>query len=106
MELRHIKNRSLVNFRMLVRILGWLLGIEGVFMLFPAATSAFYGESDYLPFLIVACLALFSGAVMARRSKPRFEHLGRRISPDGLGLGGFFRIRYAAVHFQFGAGVG
>ena len=78
MELRHIKNRSLVNFRMLVRILWWILGIEGDFMLFPAATSAFYGESDYLPFLIVACLALFSGAVMARRSKPRFEHLGRR----------------------------
>lgn len=78
MEIRNIKKRPPVNYPMLIRILGWLLTIEGVFMLFPAATSVYYGESDYLPFLLTALTALTCGALMAQRSRPQFEHLGRR----------------------------
>lgn len=78
MEFKNVKKRPPVNIPMLVRILGWLLSIEGIFMLFPALTSVCYGESDYLPFLLTALLSLGCGAVMARRSRPEFEHLGRR----------------------------
>ena len=35
----------LINFRQLVRIMGWLLMIEAGFMLFPTFTCLAYGES-------------------------------------------------------------
>ena len=42
---------SVINWRMLVRVMGWLLLIEGAFMLVPIATALYYGEEDLEAFL-------------------------------------------------------
>lgn len=68
----------MINLRMLMRIMGWLLLIEAVFMLFPAMTCLFYGESDWLPFAATACVTGLTGFLLARYSNPTSEHMGKR----------------------------
>ncbi len=63
---------------MLMRILGWLLLIEAVFLLMPAATSLYYGESDWLPFVSTSALTASVGLVLALRSRPTASHMGKR----------------------------
>ncbi len=55
----------MINVRMLMRILGWLLLIEAVFLLMPAATSLYYGESDWLPFVSTSALTASVGLLTA-----------------------------------------
>jgi trk system potassium uptake protein TrkH len=66
-----------VNFAMVVRIMGWLLMIEGGFMLFPLITCLIYHESDYLSFLITNILTCCVGAVMTS-IHPRHKNMGKR----------------------------
>ncbi len=61
-----------------MRILGWLLLIEAVFLLMPAATSLYYGESDWLPFVSTSALTASVGLVLALRSRPTASHMGKR----------------------------
>ena len=61
-----------------MRILGWLLLIEAVFLLMPAATSLYYGESDWLPFVSTSALTASVGLVLALRSRPTASHIGKR----------------------------
>ena len=68
----------MINVRMLMRILGWLLLIEAVFLLMPAATSLYYGESDWLPFVSTSALTASVGLVLALRSRPTASHMGKR----------------------------
>ncbi len=68
----------MINVRMLMRILGWLLLIEAVFLLMPAATSLYYGESDWLPFVSTSALTASVGLVLALRSRPTASHIGKR----------------------------
>ncbi|MDE6527259.1 MAG: TrkH family potassium uptake protein [Muribaculaceae bacterium] len=73
-----IVTRHLINVRMLMRILGWLLLIEAVFLLMPAFTSLWYGESDWLPFVGTSALTAATGLVLAKRSRPTSDHMGKR----------------------------
>lgn len=74
----HKHNRRLLNLPMLLRIIGWLLCIEGVFMIIPTVTGFIYGEADRIPFLITAVVTLGSGIGLSRWARPRQAHLGKR----------------------------
>ncbi|MBQ3427292.1 MAG: TrkH family potassium uptake protein [Clostridia bacterium] len=55
-----------MNFRAVLYILGWVLNIDGAFMLLPFIVGLIYGESQGMAFLIMAiiCLALGIGIVL------------------------------------------
>ena len=50
----HKKKRSLINLPMLLRVSGWLMMIESLFMLIPMGTCLYFRESDWLPFALTA----------------------------------------------------
>ena len=78
LPLLSITQRHLINLRMLVRIMGWLLLIEAFFMLFPAMTCVAYGESDWLPFILTSVATGLLGLLLAMRSRPTSPHMGKR----------------------------
>ncbi len=70
-----------INFVMIVRVLGWLLMIESVFMLVPLVISLIYGEGDVTrAFLLTIGLTLVSGSIMsfAWRSRTRDHSMRKR----------------------------
>ena len=78
MALFKLSHRHFINWRILARIMGWLLLIEGIFMLVPTLTCVAYGESDWLPFAATAALTLATGTAFARFSHPISIHIGKR----------------------------
>ena len=75
------KNRRLfptINVPMLLRIIGLLLIIEGVFLLFPLITCLIYHEHDWLDFLIATCLTVGFGLAMAFGIRPESSVMGKR----------------------------
>ncbi len=73
-----IARAHLINFRLLMRIMGWLLMIEAGFLIFPAVTSLAYGEDDWLPFAGTTALTASAGLLLAFRSRPTSLHMGKR----------------------------
>ncbi len=65
---------------MLLKVMGGLLIIEGAFMALPVAVALHYGESDWLPFLISACVTAALGTVFRRGARPGRSMLGKRES--------------------------
>ncbi len=62
-----------MNFRIIIRILGFLLIVEGVAMLLALAVALFYGGSDVPAFVFSSLLSLFIGtiAVLTTSHSPR-----------------------------------
>lgn len=58
-SLRHI------NYAIVFRILGWLLGIEALFMLMPGAVGLYYDEPDGWAFIIGASATALSSVVLS-----------------------------------------
>ena len=67
-----------INFPVVARLLGWLLMIEGVFMLLPLAVCLIYNESDWLAFTISASLCLGVGALASFLIHPASRHMAKR----------------------------
>ncbi|WP_295728072.1 TrkH family potassium uptake protein [uncultured Muribaculum sp.] len=67
-----------INFPMLIRVLGWLLMIEGIFMFVPTVTSVIYAESDAMVFLLSAIATLATGAVMTFCIRPSNTQMAKR----------------------------
>ena len=67
-----------INIRLLLRVIGLLLGIEGLFLLIPMATCLVYGESDWLDFLLTSLFTMACGAGMYFLIKPRTSSMGKR----------------------------
>ena len=63
---------------MLVRVMGWLVMIEAVFMAVPLATAFFYGEDDALAFEVGLAVTAVTGAGMTFFSRPRRSEMGKR----------------------------
>ncbi len=70
-----------INYPMIVRILGMLLLIEGLFMLIPTVTAVIYHESELTAFLISLGIILTVGLTTAFTVKPQNKSLGKR---DGI----------------------
>lgn len=62
---------------MLLRVIGWLLMIEAMFMVVPCAVGFIYGEESVLNFLV--CMGITSACGMAMVSlKPKSREMGKR----------------------------
>lgn len=70
-------NARSINFRMLLKVTGWLLMVEAFFMLIPTLTSVWFGEADAWVFGIVAAVTGACGLGMAF-IRPRISNMGRR----------------------------
>lgn len=66
-----------INYGMLRRIIGYLLFLEGIFMLIPLATCLYYNESDWMGFAGASILTAAIGYLMSR-IKPESTRMGRR----------------------------
>lgn len=78
MQSRKIATSKIINLRMLMVVVGWLLMIEAVFMIVPMVTCLIYGESDWVPFAATAGATVITGAVLAFMVRPHSHHLGKR----------------------------
>ncbi len=72
------RGRQLINLPMLLQILGWLLGIEAVFMLIPTITSIVLKEADWPVFLGTTIGTGLAGGLCTKYIRPESHHLGRR----------------------------
>lgn len=63
-----------MNFRAVIYILGWVLNIEGAFMLLPFIVGLIYGEPQGFTFLYVAiaCIVLGTAAVLSKPKNMNF----------------------------------
>ena len=62
--LRYQKHRSYVNLPMLLRVVGWLLMIESLFMVIPLIVAIINPDESFLPFLICIGITGASGGLM------------------------------------------
>ena len=69
---------STINFRVILRIIGLLLMIEGAFLSIPMATAIVYEEKDWLCFMVTLVLTVVTGFFMAFGIKPRSPRMGKR----------------------------
>ncbi|MDR2848256.1 MAG: TrkH family potassium uptake protein [Bacteroidales bacterium] len=67
-----------MNTRFIIHILGSLLIIEGGLMLFPAIVALFYGEQDFVPFLLSVLIASGVGLVCRFFSKNSSQEISKR----------------------------
>lgn len=71
--------QSLINYRSLTRLIGYLLIIEAAFMLIPFVTALIYRENDYFAFAVggiitlLAAYTIFSGVKSGRRDLGKRE---------------------------------
>ena len=59
-----------MNIKAIIYILGWILNIEGVFMMLPFVVSLIYGEQQGISFLIIALLCALLGIIIVAK-KPK-----------------------------------
>lgn len=73
-----IIERRTINMPMLVKVIGWLLLIEGGFMLIPAVVSLAYSEPDWIAFGASSLLTLGVGYSFNRFIRPERTSMGKR----------------------------
>lgn len=71
------RNRSYINFRMLLRVIGWLLVIESIFMAAPCVVGLIYKEVSVIGFLITMGITASCGMIMVSL-KPKSREMGKR----------------------------
>lgn len=71
------KRRSFINIRMLLRVIGWLLLIEALFMCIPFVLGLCFQESESLQFLLSLAITAVSG-IGLMSLKPRSKDMGKR----------------------------
>lgn len=76
--MRRPTERPLINLPMLLKTMGWLLMIEGIFMLFPMGISLLYSEPDWRGFAVASVLTVACGMLLTQRVRPKYSHMGRR----------------------------
>lgn len=71
------EHKSYINIRMLLRVIGWLLNIEAMFMIAPCIVALFTKDGCFVDFLI--CIAITAGSGFAMVSLPRkSREMGKR----------------------------
>lgn len=72
------RNTRRINYPMLLRVLGWLLMIEGSFMLIPLLTCVLYDEHDVRAFIIAFGVTTICGALMTFCIRPASSTMAKR----------------------------
>lgn len=83
-----------INYRMLTKVIGWLVLIEAAFMTAPIATALIYSEADIRAFLISLAIALGVGCAMTFCPRPRRSDMGKR---EGFLLTGLVWVVFSFV---------
>lgn len=79
MMLRHRTFKKTINFPIVLRVVGWLLMIEALFMVAPLVVSIIYGEQwNALYFAISVFITLVVGLYMSYRIKPSSKAMRKR----------------------------
>lgn len=71
--LDNVNNRSRIDYRMVLGILGGLLFCLGISLLIPMAIALVYGEASWNAFLITAIGAMLAGVFLFWLFRPRYE---------------------------------
>ena len=87
------RKNSLINQKMICRILGFLLFIEGVMLLVCAGVSLFYQESDYIYFVYSTLITVGAGGLLVFLGRKAENKLTRR---DGYCIVAFTWILFSA----------
>lgn len=81
----YLKHRSYINILMLLRVVGWLLIIEAIFMILPCVVAIINETESFLPFLL--CIGITGGAGgLMTLIKPKSRDMGKR---EAIVLTGF-----------------
>lgn len=67
-----------MNFKLIIRVLGFLIFVEGVAMLLALAVSLIYGEHDTTAFLISSGICLVTGGAIAWLTNGAKKDIGKR----------------------------
>lgn len=71
------RNKGYINFRMLLRVIGWLLLTEACIMIIPCICGLIYSEGSWLMFLI--CIGITASTGFGMMSlKPKSREMGKR----------------------------
>ena len=92
--------RGYINFRMLLRVIGWLLCLEAVFMLAPCIVGFIYDEHSGLKFLFCIGITLGSGIGMVSL-KPKSREMGKREAIILTGLTWVILSAFGMLPFLF-----
>lgn len=68
----------LINYRTLLRLVGFLLLFEAAFMLVPLGVSIFYRENDYYAFAVSILITLLASTAILTGIRPGRRDLGKR----------------------------
>lgn len=69
---------TVINFPVILRIIGLLLIIEGLFLSVPLATALVYHENDWMCFLLTMVVTTVAGTIMTFGISPRNPRMGKR----------------------------
>ena len=67
-----------MNFKLIIRVLGFLIFVEGVAMLLALAVALIYGENDTTAFLISSGICLVTGGIIAWLTNGAKKDIGKR----------------------------
>ncbi|NQU54260.1 MAG: TrkH family potassium uptake protein [Bacteroidetes bacterium] len=67
-----------MNFKIIIRVLGFLIFVEGIAMLLALAVSLIYGESDTYSFLISSGICVSLGGIIALLTNGANKDIGKR----------------------------
>ena len=70
--------RAKINLPMLLRIMGWLMMIEALFMIIPLVTSIIYKDHSLNAFIYAVVITGGTGALMTFCIKPKYKDMGKR----------------------------
>lgn len=71
------RHKAYVNILMLLRVVGWLLMIESLFMVIPLIIAIIKPEENCVPFLVSIGITALGGGLMTL-IKPRYRDMGKR----------------------------
>lgn len=74
---KHLKHKAYINLPMLLRVVGWLLLIEALFMAVPMTVAIINENESFMPFLVCMGITAGSGALMTLL-RPRSRDMGKR----------------------------
>ena len=99
------RNNSLINKKMIFRVLGVLLFIESAMFLLCAAVSLCYGEQDYQYFLYTILLNTLVGGVLLICSRGAENRLTRRDGYCIVTFTWFLFTLFGMLPFYFSGGI-
>lgn len=82
---QYLRHKSYINLLMLLRVVGWLLTIEAIFMVVPLLVTFFIPDESCIPFLISIAVTGCAGGLMTL-IRPHSREMGKR---EAIFLTGF-----------------